>query len=91
MSSCRGSLSVVFLNISYVPSEPCCDKGMRFGYGLFCLYIFDISRWFGHVERKADDDWVKKCSKVEVVEKVQWCAKVLHRVNKISNFILFSF
>ena len=27
-------------------------------------------RWFGHVERKADDDWVKKCSKVEVVGKV---------------------
>src|SRR6187401_638600 len=27
-------------------------------------------RWFGHVERKADDDWVKKCTKVEVVGKV---------------------
>ena len=27
-------------------------------------------RWFGHVERKADNDWVKKCTKVEVVEKV---------------------
>ena len=24
-------------------------------------------RWLGHVERKADDDWVKKCTKVEVV------------------------
>ena len=20
-------------------------------------------RWFGHVERKADDDWVKRCTK----------------------------
>ena len=27
-------------------------------------------RWFGHVERKVDDDWVKKCTKVEVVGKV---------------------
>jgi len=27
-------------------------------------------RWFGHVERKVDYDWVKKCTKVEVVEKV---------------------
>ena len=27
-------------------------------------------RWFGHVERKADDDWVKKCTKVEVDGKV---------------------
>ena len=27
-------------------------------------------RRFGHVERKADDDWVKKCTKVEVVGKV---------------------
>ena len=27
-------------------------------------------RWFGHVERKADDDWVKKCTKVKVVRKV---------------------
>ena len=27
-------------------------------------------RWFGHVERKADDDWVKKCTKLEVVGKV---------------------
>ena len=26
-------------------------------------------RWFGH-ERKADYDWVKKCTKVEVVGKV---------------------
>ena len=26
-------------------------------------------RWFGHVKRKADDDWVKKCTKVEVVGK----------------------
>ena len=26
--------------------------------------------WCGHVERKADDDWVKKCTKVEVVGKV---------------------
>ena len=24
-------------------------------------------KWLGHVERKADDDWVKKCKKVEVV------------------------
>ena len=23
-------------------------------------------RWFGHVERKADDDWVKKCTRLEV-------------------------
>ena len=22
--------------------------------------------WFGHVEGRADDDWVKKCTKVEV-------------------------
>ena len=27
-------------------------------------------RWFGHVERKVDDDWVNKCTKVEVVGKV---------------------
>ena len=29
-------------------------------------------RWFGHegLERKADDDWVQKCRKVEVVGKV---------------------
>ena len=27
-------------------------------------------RWFGHVERKVDDDWVKKCTKLEVVGKV---------------------
>ena len=27
-------------------------------------------RWFGHVERKADDAWVTKCTKVEVVGKV---------------------
>jgi len=24
-------------------------------------------RWFGHVERKSDDDWVKACQKLEVV------------------------
>ena len=30
----------------------------------------DRLRWFGHVEKKADDDWVKKCTKLEVVEKV---------------------
>ena len=23
-------------------------------------------RWFGHVERKTDDDWVKKCMSIEV-------------------------
>ena len=27
-------------------------------------------RWFGHVERKADDGCVKKCAKVEIVGKV---------------------
>ena len=25
-------------------------------------------RWFGHVERKNDDDWVKACQRLEVVE-----------------------
>ena len=45
MSSLGGSLSVVFLNISYVPSGLCCGKGKRFDCGLFCLYIFDISRF----------------------------------------------
>ena len=24
-------------------------------------------RWFGHVERKSDDDWVSKCRQVSVV------------------------
>ena len=36
MSSLGGSLSVVFLNISYVPSGLCCGKGKRFDCGLFC-------------------------------------------------------
>ena len=27
-------------------------------------------RWFGHVERKFDDDWVKRCQKLEVEGKV---------------------
>ena len=27
-------------------------------------------RWFGHGERKADDDWVKKCTNVEIVGKI---------------------
>ena len=27
-------------------------------------------KWFGHLERKADDDWVKKCTKMEIVETV---------------------
>ena len=27
-------------------------------------------RWFGHVERKSDSDWVKSCEKLEVVGKV---------------------
>ena len=27
-------------------------------------------RWFGHVERKTEDDWVKKCQSVEVEGKV---------------------
>jgi hypothetical protein len=26
-------------------------------------------RWFGHVERKEDDDWVKRCTRMEVVGK----------------------
>jgi hypothetical protein len=26
-------------------------------------------RWFGHVERKGDDDWVKRCTRLEVVGK----------------------
>jgi hypothetical protein len=26
-------------------------------------------RWFRHVERKGDDDWVKRCTKMEVVGK----------------------
>jgi hypothetical protein len=26
-------------------------------------------RWFGHVERKVDDDWVKRCTRLEVVGK----------------------
>jgi hypothetical protein len=24
-------------------------------------------RWFGHLERKGDDDWVKRCTSLEVV------------------------
>src|ERR687898_1216539 len=27
-------------------------------------------RWFRHVERKAEDDWVKKCQSVEIEGKV---------------------
>ena len=27
-------------------------------------------RWFGHVERKTEDDWVKKCQSVEIEGKV---------------------
>jgi hypothetical protein len=26
-------------------------------------------RWFGHVERKGDDDWVKRCTRLKVVGK----------------------
>jgi hypothetical protein len=26
-------------------------------------------RWFGHVQRKGDDDWVKRCTRLEVVGK----------------------
>jgi hypothetical protein len=26
-------------------------------------------RWFRHVERKEDDDWVKRCTRMEVVGK----------------------
>jgi hypothetical protein len=26
-------------------------------------------RWFVHVERTRDDDWVKRCTKLEVVDK----------------------
>jgi hypothetical protein len=26
-------------------------------------------RWFGHVERNGDDDWVKRCTRLEVVGK----------------------
>jgi hypothetical protein len=26
-------------------------------------------RWFGHVERKEDGDWVKRCTRMEVVGK----------------------
>jgi hypothetical protein len=26
-------------------------------------------RWFRHVERKGDDDWVKRCTRLEVVGK----------------------
>jgi hypothetical protein len=26
-------------------------------------------RWFGHVERKKNDDWVKRCTRMEVVGK----------------------
>ena len=31
-------------------------------------------RWFGHVERKEDDDWVKACQRFEVEGK-QGCGK----------------
>ena len=31
---------------------------------------YSRQRCFGHVERKADDDWVKKCTKVEVFGEV---------------------
>jgi hypothetical protein len=30
------------------------------------VYRRNRLRWFGHAERKWDDDWVKKCTKMEV-------------------------
>ena len=32
------------------------------------------SRCFGHVERKEENNWVKKCPRMNVTE---WCAEVL--------------
>src|SRR5213080_962493 len=36
--------------------------------------VFDVVRvgrlrWFGHVMRKSDDEWVKKCQSIELVSK----------------------
>jgi hypothetical protein len=30
-------------------------------------------RWFGHVERKGNDDWVKRCTRLEVMGKRPRC------------------
>ena len=40
---------------------------------LYKIYIILISgrlRWYGHVERRPDDDWLKKCQNMEVAGKV---------------------
>jgi hypothetical protein len=33
------------------------------------VYRRNRLRWFEHVERKEDDDWVKRCTRMEVVGK----------------------
>jgi len=33
---------------------------------VFEVVIQNRLRWFGHVERKSDDDWVKKCQQLVV-------------------------
>jgi hypothetical protein len=30
----------------------------------------NILRWFGHVERKGEDDWVQRCTGLEVLGKI---------------------
>jgi hypothetical protein len=40
------------------------------GWNKSLIYGGDIIwKWFGHVERKGDDDWVKRCTRLEVVGK----------------------
>ena len=34
--------------------------------GLFGVFVYLVLRWYGHVLRKDDDDWVKKCMEYEV-------------------------
>jgi hypothetical protein len=43
----------------------------RLGFDSVCIVVRrGRLRWFGHVERKAEDDWVKKCRSVEIEGKV---------------------
>jgi hypothetical protein len=49
-------------------------KNSEFGLGFKMEPVSDVCRrnrlrWFRHVERKRDDDWVKRCTTMEVVEK----------------------
>jgi hypothetical protein len=44
------------------------EIGLGWSQLVRCAGEIDL-RWFGHVERKEDDDWVKKCTRMEVVGK----------------------